>query len=67
MNKQIHRVVRQLNCMQRGGAELTVSSVTRRLFDSKHSVEEIQDILLVLFKQYVSRKQVCRIIRRHTK
>lgn len=65
--EQLDKIVRKLNNIQQQGGELTFSQVTRQLYNSKHTVTQIQDITLVLFKEYKSRKQIARVIRAYTK
>lgn len=66
MDKQLSKLVRKMNNVREHGGQLTFSSVTRQLHDSGHTVKQVQQIILILFKEYKSRRQIARVIRAHT-
>jgi len=66
-NRQLDKLVRKLNNVERHGGNLTFPKVTRQLYDSGYTVLQIQAVVLTLFNVYKSRRQISRVIRAYTK
>lgn len=67
MDKQLLKVIRKLNSMERQGFDITFKSIVQNMHRQEHTIKEIQDVTLSLMGVYKERKQITRVIRGLTK
>lgn len=63
---KLEKTIRKIQNVQRSGYELKTCEVIRRLHRTNHSITQIQDVILVLMREYRTRKQITRVIRAMT-
>lgn len=63
---KLERTIRKIQNVQRQGFDLKTSDIIRNLYNTNHSITQIQDVILILMKEYRTRKQITRVIRAMT-